>query len=380
MRCLSLYLFRQTLVAFLFAVAAVSVVVLFTQSFRLLSLVMDNAGTLLIFLQLMGLLIPTFLPLVLPLATGVATLFVYHKLAAESELVVMRAAGISSLRLALPALALAALVTLGVYGLTLWATPAANRALVALQYKVKDNFSLFLVRPGMFNDIADGLTFYVRARGKDGTLKDILIHDIRRPARPVTIMAESGQFIATTDPPQIVVLKGRRQEFDRATGRLSQLDFDRYVLDFQILRSSVAARLPDPREQSMADLVFFSSETSVPRRSTRQRVVAEFHQRLAVPWLAFSYTLIGVSAVLAGAFHRRGMAPRLIGAAVAIIGVQAATLALSSLGGKSALYIPALYAVILLPIPALLALLAVPGWRGRARPVDETPAVEGTAP
>src|ERR1700744_4932674 len=107
---LDLYLFRQLATAFLFAGIAVTFVILFTQSFRLLSLVFDNSATMVFFFRLMALSVPTFLPLVLPLGLGVAVVFVYHKLAVDSELVVMRASGISPMRQARPALGLASMI------------------------------------------------------------------------------------------------------------------------------------------------------------------------------------------------------------------------------------------------------------------------------
>jgi len=45
MNRLGFYLFRQLLIAFVFASVAVTFVVLFTQSFRLLSIVIENAST-----------------------------------------------------------------------------------------------------------------------------------------------------------------------------------------------------------------------------------------------------------------------------------------------------------------------------------------------
>ncbi|NTU77700.1 MAG: LptF/LptG family permease, partial [Alphaproteobacteria bacterium] len=344
---------------FLFAVVAVTMVVLFTQSFRLLSFIIDNAGTAMIFIQLMGLLVPTFLPVVVPLSLGVAVLFVYHKFAVDSEIVVMRAAGVGPLRLALPVLALAGMATLFGYGLTTWLTPTANRELVELQYRVRDNYSVFMVRPGMFNDIASGLTFYVRARGKDGSLDDILIHDVRQPERPVTIMAESGQFTAVDGAPQVVVFKGKRQEVEGDTGRLSQLDFDRYVLDIQVLRKGMAGRLPDPREQSMAELLRPPSDPAL-RRTTLAHVAAELHQRLAIPLLALSFSLVSLTAVLVGEFNRRGMAKRIFLAAMAIVAIQAATLSMGSLIGKHEWLSPVLYLVTLGPALACAALLGMP--------------------
>ena len=361
---LALYIFRNSLTAFLFTSVVVTFVVLFVQSFKLLSFVIDNSGTMFVFFKLMSLMLPAFLPLLLPLSLGIGVLFVYHKFAIDSELVVMRAAGVDPWRLMRPALALAGLVVLFGYILTLWITPTANRELVALQYKVKSNYSVALVKAGTFNDLAEGLTFYVRARGKNGELQDILIHDVRKPETPVTIMAESGQFTATEGEPQIIVFHGKRQELDKASGHLSQLDFDRYVLDLQMLRSTTNDRIADPRELSMTDLL------NPPTDATRRRgaldvYTAELHQRLSTPLLALSYTLIALTTVLAGAFNRRGMTPRILMAAAAIVAVQATTLSLGSLISKQSVMIPLLYVAVLAPVPPCLLLLGPPLWRLR---------------
>ena len=361
MKRLYLYMFREILTAFLFTSVAISFVVLFTQSFRLLSFVINNSSTAFIFFQLMGLLVPTFLPLVVPLSLGISVLFVYHKLAVDSELIVMRASGISPMHLARPAMALAGLVTLLCFLLTMWITPAANREAVALQYRVRDNFSIYLIRPGAFNDLSEGLTFYVRARGKQGELRDILVHDVRVPERPVTTMADSGQFTVVDGEPQIVVFKGKRQEFDSRTGRLSQLDFDRYVLDLKLLGSKASTRLPDPREQPVAELLN-PPKDAAQRRAPLEHYWAEFHRRLTSPLLALSYAFIGLTAILAGAFNRRGMAKRILLASVAIIALQAASLSLGSVISRHVWLVPVLYAAILAPIPACLALLRTPFW------------------
>ncbi len=364
------YLFRQSLVAFIFATAAVSFVVLFVQSFRFLSFIIDNAGTAVVFLQLMGLLIPTFLPLVAPISLGIGILFIYHKFAVDSELVVMESAGISPLHLARPALALAAGVALFGYLLTLWLTPAANRELVALQYKVKDSYSAYLIRPGAFNDLADGLTFFARGRDSDGDLVDILVHDVRHPEAPVTIMAQRGQLVLIDGQPQIVVFNGRRQEITPKTGHLSQLAFDRYVLDLQMLRADTAAkRLPDPREQTVSELIDAMRHPSAPHRATPERVRSEFIGRLATPLLAFGYTLIGLTAILVGAFNRRGMTGKIVIAVLADIALQSAVLWQSSLVGHNGWMIPVLFLSILSPIPVCLYLLT----RGPRRPPATPP-------
>ncbi|MDX2028346.1 MAG: LPS export ABC transporter permease LptF [Alphaproteobacteria bacterium] len=353
---LSLYLFRQLLTAFIFASAAVTFVVLFTQSFRLLSLVIDNASTMMVFFKLMGLSMPTMLPLVLPLSLGVAIIFVYHKLAVDSELVVMRAAGVSPMQQARPALVLAGIVTVICFIFTLWITPASNRGLVALQREVKDSYAVFLSRPGSFNDVTNGLTFYTRQRGAGGALEGILMHDVRKADMPVTIMADSGQVVDNNGETEIVIFNGRRQEIDLATGKLSELRFERYVLDINSLRSASFQRLPDPREQTLSELLNPTLEM-LKRRATQENLLAELNQRLAAPLLALCYTFIGLAALLAGEFNRRGMGRRILLAAAAVVTIQATFMSVNGLVLRYIwlAFIP--YLIALAPIPLSLSLL-----------------------
>lgn len=356
MQRLGFYLFRQLLTAYVFATAAVTFVIIFTQSFRLLSLVIDNSATLWIFFELMALSVPTFLPLVLPLALGLAVIFVYNKLAVDSELVVMRAAGISPVRLAKPALALSGAAILICFTLTLWLTPAANRNLVALQYKIRDSYAVFLSHPGNFNDITDGLTFYARKRGPNGALEGILIHDVRQAQKPVTIMANTGQVVDNNGQPQIIVFNGRRQEMDTVTGKLSELSFDQYVLDLNALRNSSDTRVADPREQTVFELIYPRKET-LRGHATLERRLAELHQRFASPLLALAYTLIGLAAILAGEFNRRGMGKRMITAGIVIIIVQAGFMSMNSAITRQIWLAFLLYLVPLTPIFAGFVLL-----------------------
>lgn len=355
---LNLYLFRQILIAFVFAAFAVSFVILFTQSFRMLSLVIDNSSTMMVFFELMALSVPTFLPLVFPLALGVAVIFVYHKLAVDSELVIMRAAGISPWRLSLPAVVLSGFVVMACFTLTLWLSPAANSGLVTLQYKVRDSYAVFLSRPGNFNDITDGLTFYAHRRGSNGALEGILIHDVRTPEIPVTIMANTGQVVDNHDQPQIIIFNGRRQELDTRTGRLSELAFDQYVLDLNALRAATTARSPDPREQSFFQLVRqLGEEQPASARGSHERLMAEIHQRMASPFLALAFALIGLATILSGEFNRRGTGKRILTASTAIIVIQAAFMSINGFAVHHPWMASGLYGISILPALFCMALV-----------------------
>jgi len=342
------YLLRQFLTTLLFTCGAVIIVALFTQSFRLLSLVIDNAAGLWVFLQLALLLIPTFLGLVLPIALAVAIVFVYHKLTSDSELVIMRAAGMSALDIAKPALWLGLVVVVLGLLINFWVAPWANRSFVAMQYQIRNEFSVYLLRPGVFNDITPGLTFYARRRDSKGGLENLLIHDNRKPEAPMTVMADRGMVTMVDSEPRIVVFNGQRQEFDRTKNRLSTLDFAQYTFDISLLRGA-HDRLPDPRELSFGDLI--SDTPPAIKSNSPDRLRAELHQRLGGALTGLGFALLAAAILLGGQFSRRGMAARVIGSAGAIVFYQATLMWLSNLVARDLAFVSAFYALTLAPLP-----------------------------
>ncbi len=370
-RLLTIYLLRQMATAFAFATGTVTFVVLFAQSFHLLSLVIENSATTLIFFQLLALSALTFLPLIMPLGLGTAVVFIYNKLATDSELVVMRAAGLSPFRLIEPALIMAALVAVLCGILTMWVTPIANRNLVLLQYKMRDSYAILLSRPGSFNDLSEGLTFFANRRGAGGALEGILIQDVRQSGKAVTTMAATGQIVEADGNPHMIIFNGRRQEFDRETGKLSELVFDQYVLDLNALRKAPTRRFPDPRELSVGDLMRPSPEM-MRARGPISRFKGEMHGRFATPLLSFSYAFVGLAAVLSGAFNRRGMSWRLLIAALAIVVTQAVFMTMAGFVARDSSLTLGLYAAAVLPVFFGMAFLC-----GDFMPPQPRPARKG---
>ena len=102
MASLDRYILRQCFSMMIFITAALSAAVWLAQSLRLVDLIVNRGLAIEVFLYLALLILPRFLDIVLPIGAFIAVLFVFNRLTSESELVVMRAAGLSHLRLAWP--------------------------------------------------------------------------------------------------------------------------------------------------------------------------------------------------------------------------------------------------------------------------------------
>ena len=97
MQAITRYIFSQVLAAALFITLALTVVFFLVGSLRWIGYIVNRGLPASTFLYFVGLLLPSFMSLILPIAAFCATLFVYYKLTMDSELVVLRAAGVSQL-------------------------------------------------------------------------------------------------------------------------------------------------------------------------------------------------------------------------------------------------------------------------------------------
>jgi lipopolysaccharide export system permease protein len=341
------YIFRQLLVALLVSTGGLAALIWLTQSLRFLELVINRGLSLRVFLELTGLLLPGFVAVILPITTFIVILFLYQRLAADRELTVMRAAGLSPAALARPALALAALSFATCFWLNLVAVPASVSAFRQYQFEIRNRIAAFLLQEGVFTPISDNLTVYVRKRDVDGTLHGILVDDARDPNDQATILAESGRLADGPHGPEVMLFHGSRQVIDRRTGRLNVLTFAENTVDLAAANSGDQQRFRDASELPLAQLLHPDPATVSPRDVPKFRV--EAYRRLSSPFTALSFALIALYAVLAGTFRRHGGLWRPAAAVGAVVCLLAAGLAIADLAARDPALMPLIWVHALVP-------------------------------
>jgi lipopolysaccharide export system permease protein len=364
MRTLGRYIRRQNLGVMIFVTAALSFTVWIAQSLRLIDLIVNRGLSIELFLYLAVLILPRFLDVVLPIGVFIAVLFTFNRLAVESELGVMRAAGLSPLSLARPALALAAIAFLVLMSLSAYFLPVTNRAFKDLEFEIRNRFVSSLVQSGTFTTIADKITFYARSRDESGEVAGLMINDGRDPRRPVTILAERAAFVDTASGQRLVMLKGSRQQFDSDAKKLSVLTFDRYTLDLGTLRDAPMARYREVHERFLPDLFFPPAGLDpVLHRS----FVVEGHRRILIPLSVFSFALIPLACLLPGELNRRGYARRVVLAVGIAFLFELIDLGVDDLASRFIAAIPLMYVVDLAPFALGLGVLLHSGIRAGFR-------------
>jgi lipopolysaccharide export system permease protein len=341
------YVFRQLLLALVAVSGGLVALIWLTQSLRFVELVVNRGLTFRVFLQLTSLLIPSFIAVILPITTFVVVQFVYQRLAGDRELTVMRAAGLSPFALARPALALCLLSMTACFVLNLYIVPQSLTAFREFQFEIRNRIVAFLLQEGVFTPVSDDMTVYVRKRDRDGTLHGILVDDARQPNSHATILAERGRLVDSGGVPRVLLINGSRQEIDRQSGRLDVLTFAENTIDLAQSGKGEETRLRDPTEMSMSELLHPAPGTLADREIGK--AVVEAHHRLATPFTAVSFPLIGLVAVLTGGFRRHGGLIRPLVGVLAITALLALGLAVGNLAGRDTRLVPLIWIQAIVP-------------------------------
>ncbi|CAH2599116.1 Lipopolysaccharide export system permease protein LptF [Rhodovastum atsumiense] len=341
------YIFRQLLLALVATTAGLVALIWLTQSLRFVELVVNRGLSVRVFLELSSLQIPYFVSVILPITTFVVVQFIYQRLSGDRELTVMRAAGLSPLALARPALAVALVAVACGYLLNLVLVPAASQAFRQYQFEIRNRVAAFLLQEGVFTPVSDDLTVYVRARDPDGGLRGILIEDARQKNNPATILAERGRLVSSEGAPRVLLINGSRQEIDRQTGRLNVLTFAENMIDLSRSERGEEQRFRDISEMSLGELLHPVAGAVLERDLPKLQV--EANRRLASPLTTLTFTLVALVCVLMGTFRRHGGLVRPLLAVLAVVGLLASSLLLTNLAAKQAAMIPLIWVNAVLP-------------------------------
>ena len=349
MRVLNRYILKNLLFSTIFVVGILSIVLILTQSLRFLELIIEagaGAGT---FWALTFLTLPRFFEILMPISLMIGVLFIYSRMADHSELVVLRTSGFSPFAIARPALIAAAIVTVFLWFVTMWAAPKSLSVMQEMRQLVKAQFSTALLRDGVFNRMGKDITVYIQNRAADGTLEGLMIYDDRdKDTQPSTVLAKRGVIVTQDDGYQVIVYEGTRQSYEPERQVLQRLDFERYTIDLP-MSDEVHQRWKEPDERTIWQLL--NPDLSAPEDSENlQDFRVEIHRRVSAPLLTVSFTVIALLAFVMGSVQRRGQSLRLVLIVLFSVLLQGLFIAAYNMAGENIFGVILMYAIVLLPI------------------------------
>ena len=348
MKILNVYIFKQSFIGFLLVCFSLLAMLWLTQSLRFVEMVTRQGLPVYLFAEMTSLLMPRVFNILSPVAAFVTVLFVYNRLIADRELVVMQSAGISPWQNSKAAIFLGILMALFNVFVMNWGIPWSESKFRDLEWRVKNNLTQMVFREGEFTSLRNGITVFIDKHEDDGSVSGIFVSDESKPNLKVTLTAEKGRIIQTEKGPRILFINGVRQEMNTKDYKFSTLSFSRYSAEFNNMESR-KKKDQTVREKSVFELLQSGRDNTLDAHTQRKNIV-EGNRRVLYPLYNLLFALLACVGLLVGNFNRRGQTKIITVEVLSMIIILGGDLAFTNLAGRSLMVLPLLYLNCLLPL------------------------------
>lgn len=293
MKLIEWYIFRRIASAFLGMLAAITAIVWIVQGLNRLNIATDSGATIVSFLYVATLLIPSVVPLIMPFALMLSTVQVFKAMNSDSEMAVVRASGGPKWVTVKPVLVLALIAGATSFVLENGVTPYSRQEFRTFVAEVRANLLTSLLQEGAFQTIDSGLTVHIAERLPDGGFGGLFISDRREPNRELSYFANEASITEDDQGRQLLYMRDGELHQKDADGDISIVSFNSYAFDLSSFAPTAEAYIVYPKDQTTAYLL--NPDPENPRyQENPQEFTAEFHKRMTSWTLPVIFGLIAV--------------------------------------------------------------------------------------
>ncbi len=275
---------------------------------RILEMVVHNSSTFMSVVEVFLFSLPNFLMVTIPMAVLVGVLLGYSRLAADSEIIAMRASGLGIGYF----VRVAAIVAIGGMGLglvnSLVLAPRANQAILAMDKALASQAS-YEIEPRVFDEDFRNLVLYVQdVRSGTGAAlwRQVFIADTTDPAAPMIITAASATVAnqSNRDSSQELLMRLRDgTQHKMVAGQPQQYDISTFDFTDRLLASGQQNEEHLGRLDTNIFAMPMSELWQLSHGPDGKRFLIEIHKRFAYPAACLVLMLVGVPL---GVTSRRG--------------------------------------------------------------------------
>ena len=330
------YVFRTSLASFAVVLVSLTGVIWITQALRGIDLMTSQGQTILTFLGVTSLVIPALVLIISPIALMIAVSHTLNKLATDSEIIVMNAAGFSPIRLFRPFAFATFVVALLVAFIASYLAPEGLRRLKQWDAEITADVLANILQPGRFAQLDQNLTIRIRERQPGGLLVGIFIDDRRDPKERVSIVADHGTVVKNEGGSFLILEDGNLERFEVGKRDPALVAFGRYGFDMSKFSNQGHDVTLGIRERYLWELLSPQEEDPIYRQLPGQ-FRAELHDRFMAPIYPFAFAALTFAFLGAPRTTRQSRNFSMGGAILAVFGIRMMGFACSVLTVKSPL-------------------------------------------
>ncbi|MGM0470918.1 MAG: LptF/LptG family permease [Bacillota bacterium] len=296
MKIVDKYLLQELLTPFLFGVFAFTSIFVGTDIlFELADLMIEWGISFVVAGKLFFLSLPEVIVLTFPMSMLLATLLSFGRLSGDSEVVALKAGGVSFLRLIIPVLLVALLLSCLTVLANETLVPQSKKAYRQLIWEIKNRNQMPTTQKNLRiapldpqTDRIDYIFYAYHFDGSSLTMKDVAFQDY-----------DDGQLVQVIEAKKAKWLDQQWQFIDgiiyniNDKNKVPTMEFDTYTVEkLQRQPKEIVRAQKDPDEMSLDEL---AEHIELERQEGNDVVSLQvlYYQRYAIPFSCFIFALIG---------------------------------------------------------------------------------------
>ena len=297
LRILDRYVLREVMPSFLLGIGVFTFVLILNEILRIAQRLVTQAASLDETFGILANLLPSVLCLTIPMGFLLGVLIALGRLAADSEIVAMRASGVSVYRLLTPILVAATIAWLATSYLIIQVLPDSNQRVRQLFFQIMTSQAGTEIRPRVFYDrLFPSMMFLVLDTPAGAEYwEDVILADLSVPESPRLTFASQGRLSINSEE-RTVTFYMRDAELHQVSPNQPD-DYQRQISKEIFLPLPTQTFFPPEdiniprgaRELSLAQLRDSYTETDLPVYLT------EIHKKFSIPFACFVFGILGLA-------------------------------------------------------------------------------------
>jgi len=291
------YIFNEVWPTFLVTLFVAIFIILATRMLSVTEMVVSRGAQVGQMGRMLLYLVPDIIVFALPAATLIAVLVAFLRLSADSEIIAMKACGISLYQLLPPVVLISIVGFLAALILSISSVPWGDRSFRNLLFQIAKSRADLGIKERVFCEPFDNVVFYVNHfSGRERLMKDLFVVDRRDPETTNTIIAKEGKILVQPGK-KVITLRFKNGTIfmvEKTLEAARTIHFDTYDLNIGLndIMAALQSRKKHVSEMRVGELMKRISSSGKGDKKINALKV-KLYEKLAVPLAVFLMGIIG---------------------------------------------------------------------------------------
>jgi lipopolysaccharide export system permease protein len=337
---LSKYIFKQTLTSVFICTLVFLSVVWLSQSFRTINFIIDKGANISDFFILSAYSFPNWLVISLPFGTFAGCMISYLRLDSDKEIIVMKAAGINTLKISKPAIYVGLMSSAILFITVHFILPLSYKNFKSLQNEIRNSSQELIIKNNIFVDLNDTQTIYVGEINKNNFYEEIFIQDRTDSKQIIELFSKNGFISSKGNKLTLYMNQGTRISTNE-NNNSTFMDFKKYNIEIKknIIQSNNDVRVIEYNEYNFFDLIKKANKDI----KNQGKLLAEAHNRNTMSLLPIVFTIIAMISTLTGYQSRKPSIYRKIISISVLILIQSLIIIIKNKAHFNLTFLPIMY-------------------------------------